>query len=346
MLCKRGFTVKRNKHNISRILKYTIFLFVVFSLISVLGIAVAHKAVFSRKDYDKYDSEHYILYSDIDSNQYPRQTLQIQSGTNMLTGYLYGAHNSNGIIVISPGHTDPNDVKLYEITYFVDAGWQVLCYDYTGCYNSQGDSMEGYTQSVYDLESVLDYLENDIYQDIPIVLFGHSLGAYASAAVLQYGHDISAAIIASGFDTPKEQWIYSIERYTGIFHYILEPFTRLFISLKYGGEQNLSAIEGINSVDIPILVINGTNDVFYGGESPIYKYRKNITNPNCSFEYKTEPNHNGHYDYFLTDDAIEYQSLLENDNLIDKIDKNLYAQHDTEFMNHLNNFLLTAISVP
>ena len=131
--------------------------------------------------------------------------------------------------------------------------------------------------------------------------------------------------------------MYSVKRYTGAFHYALEPFTRLFISFKYGKEQNLSAVDGINSVDIPVLVISGSDDVFYGGDSPIYEQRNNITNPNCSFEYKTENNHNGHYDYFLSDEALQYQSLIENETFTGRIDKNLYAQHDISFMKYLND---------
>lgn len=93
--------------------------------------------------------------------------------------------------------------------------------------------MRGYTQSVHDLDAVLNFVEgSSSFNHIPVVLFGHSLGGYASAAVLQFGHTVDAAIIASGFDTPKEQWLYSIERYTGAFHYPLEPFTRLFLTFK------------------------------------------------------------------------------------------------------------------
>lgn len=324
-----------------------IFIFpAILSIVSILGIGIAHRIVFGRIDYEKYDSEHYILYSDLDKEQYPRNALQIQSGGNILTGYLYGADNSNGLIIISPGHTDANDIKLYEITYFVDHNWKVLCYDYSGSYNSQGSSMGGYTQSVHDLDAVLKYVEGSTnYKDIPIVLFGHSLGGYASGAVLQYGHNVDAAIIVSGFDTPKEQWSFSIERYTGAFHYVLKPFTELFLSFQYGNEQNLSAVEGINSVDIPILVISGADDVFYGGDSPIYRRRSDITNPNCSFEYKTETNHKGHYDYFLTEEALEYQSIVKDETFIEEIDKDLYNQHDIIFMNHLNDFLLEAISL-
>ena len=167
--------MNKRKH-IGFIIKILSIFLIVLSIISILGIGIAHKVVFGRMDYDRYDSEHYLLYSDIDKEQYPRKTLQIQSGENVLTGYLYGEDNSNGLIIISPGHGDANDIKLYEITYFVDNDWKVLCYDYTGSYSSQGSSMVGYTQSVHDLDNVLKYVESDDdYQNIPIVLFGHSL---------------------------------------------------------------------------------------------------------------------------------------------------------------------------
>lgn len=339
---KKSKNVSKKKLIISIVI---IGIFLLLNVFSFCGVWIAHSVVFGRVDYDSYDSKHNLLYSDLNVEQYPRKELKIQSGKNYLTGYLYGENNANGLIVVSPGHTDSNDIKLYEIIYFVDNGWQVLCYDYTGSYTSQGKNLVGYNQSVHDFDDVLKYIENENeLKDILVVLFGHSLGAYASATVLQYGHNIQSAIVASGFDTPKEQWLYSIERYTGWFHYLLYPYTRLFISMKYGKEQNLSAIDGINSVNIPILVISGTDDIFYGGESPIYEKRDLITNSSCRFILKSENNHNGHYDYFLTDSALEYQKLVNTNDFDETIDKFLYRQHDNEFMNYLNNFLLTAIT--
>lgn len=100
--------------------------------------------------------------------------------------------------------------------YFVDNGWMVLCYDYTGCYDSEGNSMVGYVQAPKDLNAEIHYVESEAqFDNIPILLFGHSLGAYASTAVLQYGNDITAVVAALGFDDPKEQWEYSVKRLTG-----------------------------------------------------------------------------------------------------------------------------------
>lgn len=303
--------------------------------ICIGGITIAHTVVFSRADYNEYDAVHFLMYSDINTKMYPREKIKISLGEHTLTGYIYGSENTKGLIIISPGHRNPNDINLSEITFFVDSGWMVICYDYTGCFNSEGSSMIGYSQAVYDLDALLNYVDHSPqFTGLPVMLFGHSLGGYVSAAVLQFNHNVTAAIIASGFDTPKEQWEYSIKRYTGFFHILLSPFTNMFIAMKYGRDAHLSAIEGINKVDIPVLVISGTNDVFYGGESPIYKKRKYIMNQKCIFMLMDKPEHNGHYEYFLSDAAIEYQKLTDKS----IVDKNLHMEHDMAFMDSLNNF--------
>ena len=309
------------------------------TIVCFIGLAIAHSAVFSRADYNMYDTRRLPVYEDL-SGEYPREQISILSGDNTLSGYLYGMGNDRGLIVVSPGHRDPGDAKLPEITFFVDAGWTVLCYDYTGCYNSEGTSMGGYAQSVHDLDAVLRFAKGDKrLNGLPVMLFGHSLGGYAGAAVLQYGHDVKAAIIASAFDTPKEQWSYSVERYTGVFHTPLSPFTDMFIALQYGVDADLSAIDGINAAQIPILAINAADDVYYGGESPVYAKREMIHNPDCTFVSMDA----GHYDYFLSEAAREYRWDADEWSYHGPVDKELYNALDVEFMERLNDFFLWAL---
>jgi pimeloyl-ACP methyl ester carboxylesterase len=332
------------KRRALKTVKWGIIFVIGLSLICFIGVTVAHMVVFSRADYDEYPTDRYLLYEDLNAEEYPRENISIQSGKNKLAAYLYGVGNRQGLIIISPGHRDSSDVKLYEITYFVDAGWMVLSYDLTGCYNSEGASMVGYTQAVRDLNAVLNFVEMDeATAGVPVMLFGHSLGGYASAAVLPAGHDVKAVVVASSFDTPKEQWRYSIEHYTGVLHFPLLPFTDLFIALKYGGEADLSAVDGINAVDIPVLVISGADDEYYGGESQVYAKRGQVRNPNCAFMLMEEPGANGHYDYFLTKEAVAYQRLVKDKAVQGMIDKNQYMEHDKEFMDMLNGFLLAAL---
>lgn len=320
---------------IKRIIKMIIIGIVAMSVIIFCGVAIAHMVVFSRADYDQYDSDYNLVYDDIDKEKYPREQLIVQSGENDISAFLYMVQDAKGLIVVAPGHRDANDIKLYEIRYFVDAGYSVVCLDYTGCYTSSGNSMKGYSQSVYDIDALLDYIEVDErFENTPICLFGHSMGAYAVCAELQFDHDIAKVVAASGFDTPEEQWQYSIKRYTGIFYPIIKPFNSLFIDLKYGDDKDLSAVDGINSVLIPVLVISAEEDLFYGGKSPIYDRQNEIMNPNCTFVLMDEENHNGHYDYFLTDAALEYAA----NNPIPPIDKELYREHDVHAMDMIIEF--------
>lgn len=320
---------------IKRIIKMIIIGIVAMSVIIFCGVAIAHMVVFSRADYDQYDSDYNLVYDDIDKEKYPREQLIVQSGENDISAFLYMVQDAKGLIVVAPGHRDANDIKLYEIRYFVDAGYSVVCLDYTGCYTSSGNSMKGYSQSVYDIDALLDYIEADErFENTPICLFGHSMGAYAVCAELQFDHDIAKVVAASGFDTPEEQWQYSIKRYTGIFYPIIKPFNSLFIDLKYGDDKDLSAVDGINSVLIPVLVISAEEDLFYGGKSPIYDRQNEIMNPNCTFVLMDEENHNGHYDYFLTDAALEYAA----NNPIPPIDKELYREHDVHVMDMIIEF--------
>lgn len=320
---------------INRTIKRIIIGIVAMSVILFCGVAIAHMVVFSRADYDQYDSDYNLVYDDIDKEKYPREQLIVQSGENDISAFLYMVQDAKGLIVVAPGHRDANDIKLYEIRYFVDAGYSVVCLDYTGCYTSSGNSMKGYSQSVYDIDALLDYIEADErFENTPICLFGHSMGAYAVCAELQFDHDIAKVVAASGFDTPEEQWQYSIKRYTGIFYPIIKPFNSLFIDLKYGDDKDLSAVDGINSVLIPVLVISAEEDLFYGGKSPIYDRQNEIMNPNCTFVLMDEENHNGHYDYFLTDAALEYAA----NNPIPPIDKELYREHDVHAMDMIIEF--------
>ena len=330
-LCKK--TKKFGMKNIIKVI--AIVLAVIYFVIALIVIAVIHGRVMSKCTYDEYKSEMYLVYDDVAAD-YPREEFKVTSGNNALSAYLYGKDNTKGLIVVSPGHRDANDIKLYEIMYFVDAGYQVICFDYTGCYTSEGNTFGKYTQAVYDLNAVLTYCDNNkAFSDMPIYLFGHSLGGYATGAVLNYDHRVDAAVVASGFDCAKEQWECSVKRFTKPVYFFIRPINLAFITMKYGEDRNLSAIDGINRSDIPVLVISAEYDEYYGGgKSPIYDKKDSITNSKCEFVLMNQSNHNEHYSYFLTDNALEYQKS-EPQGIIDK---ELYMEHDENVMKIICDF--------
>lgn len=317
---------------------------VLFSIAALVGINHSYNQVFSRCTIDQYNTRYNITYDDIDQDKYPREQLSIRSGANILDAYLYNSSSQKGLIVISLGHRCYSEQQLTTITQFVDWGWMVLCYDYTGSFGSTGDDLVGYTQAPADLDAVLTYIEQSpSFNDLPIILYGHSLGAYATAAALQYPHSIIAAVAASGFDLPIEQWSYSVRSHTGAFGPILAPYAELLMKLKFGKKAYFSAIDGINSVSIPILLISGTTDEFYGEVSSIYVHQDKITNPNCSLILMDKENHHDHYDYFFTDAALAYQKSLSSNQSSARIDKFLFSQQDTTFFAAINSFMEGAL---
>ena len=100
-------------------------------------------------------------------------------------------------------------------------------------------------------------------------------------AALNYPHRLDAVVSASGFNTAKEQWECSVSRFTGPLYFLIKPVNLLFIHFKYGADKNLSAVSGINKVQIPLLVISAENDIFYGGETSL----KNNINKNLYIEH-------------------------------------------------------------
>jgi pimeloyl-ACP methyl ester carboxylesterase len=321
---------------------FFIFL-IVFCILTFYRINRAHKEQFRRADYYNGSNNWSLTYSDL-SLDYPRETLHIPSGKCLLNGFLYGKENKKGLIIISSGHRNCTEVNLSTMKYFVDNGWMVLSYDYTGYYNSEGKSMIDYIQSVKDLDAVLSYLENtEQFAGIPFLLFGHSLGAYTSAAALRFQHRISAVVAASGFDKPIEQWNYSIKRFTGRLGIILGEMAGIYLYIVFGKDTiRFSAVDGINSTDIPVLVISGVADEYYGGKSPIYIKRDKITNPNCMFMLMQNDRHNGHFDYMLTDAALDYQKLCR-DNKVISVDKWIIMEQDIKFYDKINKFYLSAL---
>ena len=87
-----------------RSIKKIIGIIITIAVISTLifcGVAIAHLVVFSRADYDKYDSDYFLVYDDIDKEKYPREQIIVQSGENDISAFLYAVDDAKGIIVVA-----------------------------------------------------------------------------------------------------------------------------------------------------------------------------------------------------------------------------------------------------
>lgn len=238
-------------------------------------------------------------------DNYPRREVTFPSGGETLKGYIYGEENDKALIVFSHGIWSGPEEYLGIITYFVDNGFRVFSYDYTAYNGSTGKSAKGLPQSPIDLDAALTFIENEpSLSSLKKCTLGHSWGAFASTAVLNFDHDVAAACAMSGFNDPLTISVETSKMMLGFFGSLMSPFIGTFNMVLFGKNRKLTAVDGINKANIPVLISHADKDDFivYGVSSIICK-KDLITNPKAEYYTITEEPRNNHNDFFLTADA-------------------------------------------
>ncbi|MBQ8568153.1 MAG: alpha/beta fold hydrolase [Oscillospiraceae bacterium] len=251
----------------------------------------------------------YYIYEDI-KDKYPREQITFDSGENTLTGYIYAPENKKGLIVFAHGIGSYADNYLSLQTAFIDMGYSVFSYDSTGCGNSEGKGVVGLCQSALDLDAALTYIEgSEMFENIPLLVMGHSWGGYAAAEILRYDHDIAASVSISGYSEPLEMISAEAENIVPApLAKLLYPAMLINQYMLFGDIYNNSAAEAVSNTDIPVLIIHGADDDFIIPDGQgIIKYKNEINNPHAEFFYA--PNR-GHSDLWWADSAVEYNNEI------------------------------------
>lgn len=333
-----------------------VLIIVVALLVFVLAAAqiITHiflKQNFPRGEYGKYTTNYRYDHYKAD---YPRTNISFMSDKNTLQGYIYGEQNDKALLVLAHGLGSGQENFLSTITWFVDRGWRVFAYDATGCCTSEGNGTMGLPQSVLDLDKALTYIENDPeLSPLPKFLMGHSWGGYAVTAVLNFDHDVKAAASVSGYAYPMEMAEEFAAGFMGGISVLVKPFMWADCFVTFGNNLNLSAVDGINKSDIPVLIIHGKEDevIHYGGASIISK-QSQITNPNVKY-LTLDGKYCGHLDIFRSDEGNAYldefnkqrEELAEryNGELPKAVKQELCDNVDKAAANQPNEYMLTEV---
>ena len=340
-----------------------VVLFIGFSAVSFVTIHQVFGDLFGRAE--KPELTIYETYEDV-AKDFARTEVRFMSEQDELTGYLYGpTKNPKGLVVISHGIGGGADSYIQEATYFAKRGFRVLSFSNTGSHESEGKGTMGLSQSVIDLDAALDYVESqEEFEKLPVFLYGHSWGGYAVTAILNYDHDIAAVASVAGYNSPMEMIMEWAKPNLGLLRYPEYPYVWLYQKFLFGGASNLSAAEGISSVETPVLVIHGTEDevISYDGAS-IMAHREEITNPNAVFLTCDTAGQNGHDSLFRSKSANAYIAMLEADfdDLADEyenerdipedvlkswygvVDRELASELDEVFMQDVYEFFRNAV---
>ncbi|MBR4659190.1 MAG: alpha/beta fold hydrolase [Clostridia bacterium] len=232
------------------------------------------------------------------------------SGGNTLRGYIVGPEKPRALMLIAHGMNASSEGWEPVVQYFAERDLAVMLFDGTATGRSEGERVVGLQQARYDIRSAIDFIRSsDDYSSLPVVLLGHSAGAYGAAA--EAGDEgVCAAVCVSGFDTPIGTMHRWARTYAHIFGDIQLPFLAAHEYAALGIEANTSASAALTASGTAALVIHGANDDAVPMDISIFgKLEGRADNIECRLE--ASPGHDNHSDILVTekDGAVNYPLL-------------------------------------
>src|SRR4051812_1743393 len=129
--------------------------------------------------------------------------LFIPSGKNLLAGLIYRPNGNEKHPTLLLLHGYPGNERNLDIAQAVRArGWNVIYFDYTGSWGSQGKfSFKNCVQDVVNLVAYCNKYQDSLKIDTSnIVLFGHSMGAWVCLKALQQLPQVKKGFALSTWD--------------------------------------------------------------------------------------------------------------------------------------------------
>ena len=249
-----------------------------------------------------------------------------------LAGYLYSAgEEQKGVVVIAHGFGGGGHNSYMDAAnYFAQHGWYVFAYDATGTDQSEGDGAGGVPQGVIDLEHAISFVEaEDNLCTLPVVLFGHSWGAYSVCSVLTYHPEVKAVIECSGFNRSSDMFESGGKSQAGGFIYTMTPFVKIYERVKYGKYAENTAMDGFAATDAPVMVVHSADDnvieIGYGYDKYYEKYKDDDRFTFVRFDDK------GHNDILIDpEDTYKDEFNAEFDQWLETLDYDYKAEENKD----------------
>lgn len=230
-----------------------------------------------------------------------------------LTGYMYSSgENQRGIVVMAHGFGGGGHNSYMDCAnYFAHNGYYVFAYDATGNDESEGEGVGGVPQGVIDLDYAISFVEeSDNFQNLPIVLFGHSWGGYSVCNVLTYHPEVKAVIECSGFNSSSDLFESEGKKMIGNGIYLMLPFVKLHELIKFGKYASNTAMDGFAASEAAVMILHSSDDtvvpVDYGYDVFYEKYKDD---PRFSFVRLEDKGHN--YVYHDTSYVDEFNAEFD-----------------------------------
>lgn len=156
----------------------------------------------------RYDNDHIIHYfSHVDFAGLEAKPFSFKTEKGLTVRgnfYHYAQYDKTQLVVFCHGLGGGHRSYMREIERIAREGYRVLAYDNIGCFESDGDGLEGLTESLHDLDLCLTYLSTlDEMQGIRVHVIGHSCGGYAVSNIISYHPEVASVCAISAFCSVK-----------------------------------------------------------------------------------------------------------------------------------------------
>lgn len=295
--------------------KIAVIMLCVLIALPIVSMPVATVVIYESIFGFRYETPDWQSFSpeEFEGLQMKRMDFYADNGER-LAGYLYTcqAQDYKGMLIFAHGMGGGGQNGYMPILhYFASNGYCVFAYDARGNDNSEGTSVEGLPRGVMDLDAAITHVKSlEAYGDLPIVLMGHSWGAYSVGSVLSLHPEIKAAVLMAGFNESENLLYHQSSHILGPVVDILIPPVYWYEQLKFGAHYtDLTAIDGMAATDARIMIVHSADDATvpteYGYDLFFEAYGGDDRFSFVLYEDR------GHGYLFCSEDALAYQQEME-----------------------------------
>ena len=212
--------------------------------------------------------------------------------------YHYAEFIPGRILVFDHGFGGGHRSYMKEIELLCRHGYLVFSYDHTGCMESGGDSIGGFTQSLVDLNDCLKALKaTERCHGLDFSVMGHSWGGFSTLNICALHPDISHIVVLSGFVSVNKL----VESFFGG---ILKGYRKAILALETNPDfAHYNAVESLSGTDAQVLLIYSENDKLVSKKVHFDALKAGLSHKkNIRFLLEKNKGHNPNY----TEDAVSY----------------------------------------
>lgn len=218
--------------------------------------------------------------------------------------YHYGTPVADRVVIFEHGMGSGHRGYMKEIELLCRHGYLVFAYDHTGCMESGGDDIGGFTQSLVDLNDAVTALKSDArFAGAALSVVGHSWGGFSTLNIAAYHPDVKHLVAMSGFASAErvmEQFFPGILSFVGKRLCADERAVRPVAA-------SCDAVASLSKTDAAVLILHSKDDPDVSFEKHFSYMRDALSGRrNIRFVEMEGKRHNPSY----TIDAVKYKDAF------------------------------------